>query len=109
MTMPDERTRAAVYAGAFLRDLLDPRVTPTVPQEVRDTAKWLLRWCVHLRSRWPPAVWHQCLRWWSRCNEACRWDWWLLATTRLFRLCGATPSVSCRGVRDPRSMEAPPW
>lgn len=43
MTMPDERTRAAVYAGSFLRDLLDPNVTPRVPKDVRETAKWLLR------------------------------------------------------------------
>lgn len=43
MTMPDERTRAAVYAGAFLRDLLNPGITPGVPEDVRDTAKWLLR------------------------------------------------------------------
>ena len=43
MTMPDERTKAAVYAGSFLLDLLDPKVTPRVPKHVRVTARWLLR------------------------------------------------------------------
>jgi hypothetical protein len=43
MTVPSERTRAVVYAHAFLKDLLNPRVTPRVSREVRETAKWLLR------------------------------------------------------------------
>jgi hypothetical protein len=43
MTIPAERTRALVYARTFLKDLLDPGVTPRVPREVRETAKWLLR------------------------------------------------------------------
>jgi hypothetical protein len=43
MTVPDERSRALVYTRAFLKDLRDPRVTPRVPKNVRDTASWLLR------------------------------------------------------------------
>lgn len=43
MTIPAERTRALVYAHAFLKDLLSPAVTPRVSREVRETAKWLLR------------------------------------------------------------------
>ncbi len=43
MTVPDERSRALVYTRAFLKDLRDPRVTPRVPKNVRDTAGWLLR------------------------------------------------------------------
>ena len=43
MTVPVERTRAVVYAHAFLKDLLNPAVTPRVPKEMRETAKWLLR------------------------------------------------------------------
>lgn len=43
MTVPAERTRALVYAHAFLKDLLNPSVTPRVSREVRETAKWLLR------------------------------------------------------------------
>ena len=43
MTVPTERTRALIYAHAFLKDLLNPAITPRVPKDVRDTAKWLLR------------------------------------------------------------------
>lgn len=43
MTIPSERTFAVVYAHAFLKDLLDPKVTPRVPKDVRATAQWLLR------------------------------------------------------------------
>jgi len=43
MTVPTERTRAVVFAHAFLKDLLDPKITPRVPKDVRATAKWLLR------------------------------------------------------------------
>jgi len=43
MTVPDERSRALVYTRAFLKDLLNPAITPRVPQDVRDTARWLLR------------------------------------------------------------------
>ncbi len=71
MTMPDERTRAAVYAGAFLRDLLDPRATPTVPQEVRDTAKWLLR---HYPDPWHFKLAHEgAPDWWGPLPEQLHW------------------------------------
>ena len=43
MTMPDERTRAVVYAGEFLVSLLDPKKTPKVPNEIRVRAGRLLR------------------------------------------------------------------
>lgn len=43
MTMPDERTRAIVYAQEFLHDLLDPKKTPRVPREVRRRALRVLR------------------------------------------------------------------
>ena len=41
--MPDERTRAVVMAQGFLRDLLDPKITPRLPKEVRDRAARVLR------------------------------------------------------------------
>lgn len=43
MTVPAQRSFAVVYTHAFLRDLLDPKVTPRVPKDVRATAQWLLR------------------------------------------------------------------
>lgn len=43
MTVPIERTRSLVYAHAFLKDLLNPKITPRVPTDVRATAQWLLR------------------------------------------------------------------
>lgn len=43
MTAPVERTRALVYAHGFLKDLLNPAITPRVPKDIRATAKWLLR------------------------------------------------------------------
>ena len=43
MTVPAERTRALVCTHGFLKDLLNPGVTPGVPKDVRATAKWLLR------------------------------------------------------------------
>jgi hypothetical protein len=43
MTTPAERSRAALYAHAFLEDLLNKRVTPRVPPKVRDVARGLLR------------------------------------------------------------------
>ncbi len=43
MTLPNERTRAVVQARRFLQDLLDPRVTPRVPKEIRVRAYWILR------------------------------------------------------------------
>lgn len=43
MTVPAQRTFAIVHAHAFLQDLLDPKVTPRVPKDVRAHARWLLR------------------------------------------------------------------
>ena len=43
MTLPDERYRAVKYAREFLRDLLDPRITPGVPKEIRERACSVLR------------------------------------------------------------------
>lgn len=43
MTVPDERTRTLFYAHAFLKDLLNPKVTPDVSEDVRAQAQWLLR------------------------------------------------------------------
>jgi hypothetical protein len=62
MTMPDERTKSAVYAGAFLRDLLDPKITPRVSKDVRTIARWLLRhypdpWHFQVASEAVPDYW----------------------------------------------------
>ncbi len=43
MTLPDERYRAIQYTRQFLLDLLDPKMTPRVPREVRQRARSLLR------------------------------------------------------------------
>jgi hypothetical protein len=43
MTLPDERTRALLYAQEFLRKLLDPKKTPKVPSAIRDEAYRVLR------------------------------------------------------------------
>jgi hypothetical protein len=43
MTLPDERTRALLYAQEFLRRLLDPKQTPKVPRAIRDEAYRVLR------------------------------------------------------------------
>lgn len=43
MTLPDERYRAIIYTKNFLRDLLDPKVTPKVPKHIRQRASSLLR------------------------------------------------------------------
>lgn len=43
MTMPNERTRAISNARAFLRSLLDPKLTPRVPREVRRQAYNVLK------------------------------------------------------------------
>jgi hypothetical protein len=43
MTMPDERTRAVVYAREFMRDLLDPKKTPRIPRYIRERASRCLR------------------------------------------------------------------
>lgn len=43
MTLPNERTRAVIYAQKFLRDLLDPKATPKVPLEIRRRARSVLK------------------------------------------------------------------
>lgn len=43
MTLPDERYSALVTTRQFLRDLLDPKVTPKVPSLVREGAARCLR------------------------------------------------------------------
>ena len=43
VTLPDERYRAVVNAQIFLRALLDPKKTPRVPRDVRETAARILR------------------------------------------------------------------
>lgn len=49
MTLPDERYRAVISAERLLRDLLDPKRTPRVPQIIRDRARSVLR---HYPSDW---------------------------------------------------------
>jgi len=43
MTMPDERYRAMVQGLKLIEDLLIPQVTPRVPGEVRERARWIMR------------------------------------------------------------------
>lgn len=43
MTMPDERSRSIRWAREFLRDLLNPRVTPGVPRAIRQRAYSVLK------------------------------------------------------------------
>jgi hypothetical protein len=43
MTMPDERTRALIFAGELLADLSNPAKTPGVPDSVRERARHVLR------------------------------------------------------------------
>lgn len=43
MTMPNERYNAIKHAEAFLQALLDPKVTPRVPKEIRQRAYSCLR------------------------------------------------------------------
>lgn len=43
MTTPAERTRAVVQTRRFLRELLDSKLTPDVPQAIRREAKRLYR------------------------------------------------------------------
>jgi hypothetical protein len=49
MTLPDERYRAVKYTEQFLKDLLDPTVTPRVPKSIRQRASSLLR---HYPGAW---------------------------------------------------------
>lgn len=43
MTLPDERWRSLVETEKFLFELLNPSVTPRVPNAVRERANMLLR------------------------------------------------------------------
>ena len=43
MTLPDERTRAVLHTEQFLHSLLDPKLTPRVPRDVRKQALRCLR------------------------------------------------------------------
>lgn len=43
MTMPNERYNAIKYTEAFLQALLDPKLTPRVPKEIRQRAYSCLR------------------------------------------------------------------
>lgn len=43
MTMPDERYRAMVEGLKLLEDLLIPHVTPRVPSDIRERARWVMR------------------------------------------------------------------
>ena len=43
MTLPDERFRALLQSEEFLRALMDPKLTPRVPKEIRTRAMWCLR------------------------------------------------------------------
>jgi len=43
MTLADERYRAIRYAREFLRDLLNPKLTPKVPGYARKRASDILR------------------------------------------------------------------
>lgn len=43
MTLPYERTRAVLRTEDFLRDMLDPKVTPRIPKQLRQHAASLLK------------------------------------------------------------------
>ena len=43
MTLPCERYNSIRYTEKFLLDLCDPKKTPRVPKDVRNTARYCLR------------------------------------------------------------------
>lgn len=43
MTLPFEEKRAINYTRKFLEDLMNPKVTPRVPKDIRERAGALLR------------------------------------------------------------------
>jgi len=49
VTLPDERYRAVLAAQNFLTRLMDPKMTPRVPKEIRQQARNVLR---HYPSPW---------------------------------------------------------
>jgi len=59
MTMPHEELRTLKYAREFLRELLNPKLTPRVPKAIRQRASSLLRhypWDLHLEARYADDV-----------------------------------------------------
>jgi len=49
VTVPRERTNAVIFTESFLKDLLNPKVTPRVPRSIRQQATHCLR---HYPSQW---------------------------------------------------------
>lgn len=49
MTLPDERYRAVMWAKKLLEDLSNPKITPRIPQVIRQRAYSALR---HYPSEW---------------------------------------------------------
>lgn len=43
MTLPNERRRSINMAREFLRSLLDPKMTPRIPKDIRRKASAVLR------------------------------------------------------------------
>ena len=43
MTMPNERYRAMLEGMRLIEDLLIPQVTPRVPGNIRERARWIMR------------------------------------------------------------------
>lgn len=43
MTTPDERYRAMLEGMRLIEDLLIPQVTPRVPGNIRERARWIMR------------------------------------------------------------------
>ena len=58
MTVPSERYRALERTEEFLYSLLDPKKTPRVPKEVRESARSLLKHypCAYYRDMLTIAV-----------------------------------------------------
>jgi hypothetical protein len=49
MTLPDERYRAVMWAKKLLEDIANPKITPRIPQIIRQRAYSALR---HYPSEW---------------------------------------------------------
>jgi hypothetical protein len=43
MTMPNERTRALIWAGEFIQDLLNFEIYPDLPERIKGQAAVILR------------------------------------------------------------------
>jgi len=61
MTLPVERKNAVLHTEQFLKDLMDPKVTPRVPKEIRKQAYRCLRhypgkYYMELASQQAPTV-----------------------------------------------------